>query len=122
MRANASTSSSPTPVPASIRISSSTSSAVVRRHAPIPPLQPRIRMRIRPPVLSWLPGLQRPPGLCHHAVHPIMTNPALNFLALALYVAVGALLAQRLARGQDGAARGARLGGLAPRGGAGGVD
>jgi len=27
-----------------------------------------------------------------------MTNPALNFLALALYVAVGALLAQRLQR------------------------
>ncbi len=42
-----------------------------------------------------------------------MTNPTLNFLALALYVAVGALLAQRLAHGQDGAARGARLGVLA---------
>ncbi|MBI3575080.1 MAG: cytochrome c biogenesis protein CcsA [Gammaproteobacteria bacterium] len=42
-----------------------------------------------------------------------MTNPALNFLALALYVAVGVLLVQRLVRGQGDAARGARLGVLA---------
>ncbi len=42
-----------------------------------------------------------------------MTNPALNFLAVALYVAVGALLGQRLAGGHDRAARGARLGVLA---------
>jgi ABC-type uncharacterized transport system permease subunit len=42
-----------------------------------------------------------------------MTNPVLNFLAVALYIAVGALLAQRLVRGPDGAARGARLGVLA---------
>lgn len=41
-----------------------------------------------------------------------MTNPALNFLALGLYVAVGALLVQRLIYSQ-GAARGARLGVLA---------
>jgi ABC-type uncharacterized transport system permease subunit len=42
-----------------------------------------------------------------------MTNPVINFLALALYVAVGALLAQRLVSGHDGAARGARFGVLA---------
>jgi ABC-type uncharacterized transport system permease subunit len=41
-----------------------------------------------------------------------MTNPVLNFLALALYVSVGALLAQRLVRDHDGA-RGARFGVLA---------
>jgi ABC-type uncharacterized transport system permease subunit len=39
-----------------------------------------------------------------------MTNPALNFLALALYVAVGALLGNRLARGAPAAAPGARIG------------
>lgn len=43
-----------------------------------------------------------------------MTNPVLNFLAVALYVVVGVLLARRLARGADGGAtRGARLGVLA---------
>ncbi len=42
-----------------------------------------------------------------------MTNPVLNFLALALYVAVGGLLVQRLVRGQNSAAGNARLGVLA---------
>ena len=56
------------------------------------------------PVSPGPPGLQRSPGLCHHAVRPIMTNPALNFLALALYVAVGACCSTwRLVRSQGDA-------------------
>lgn len=42
-----------------------------------------------------------------------MTNPVLNFLALALYLSVGILLTQRLLRGHDGVTSGARVGVLA---------
>ena len=81
-------SSSPTPVPASDeecrvvheqrrRASSRTDAATATQNPYLP--HPPIRLA---PVR---PAFRRPPGLCHHAVRPIMTNPRLNFLALALY-------------------------------------
>src|SRR6185503_17296101 len=70
---------SPMPVPASMRVSLSTSKEVVRKAAPMPPLQPRILMLIvgndpadrRRPLPESLTQaiymvLHGPPGLCDH--------------------------------------------------------
>src|SRR5689334_1554307 len=55
-------------------------------------------------------------GLCHTLRH-IMDNPALNFLALGLYLAAGALIALRFALGHA-ASFGAKLGTLSLAAGA----
>src|SRR3989338_7481342 len=82
----------------------------------MPPLAPRIRIFIcggntfAKSSYIFFPALQRRGNLCHHAptLWPdersratfIMTNPVMNFLALALYLSAAGLLGLRLARGE----------------------
>src|SRR5690606_33761419 len=73
IRARLSRGRSPTPVPASTRMSSSTSSAVVRRLPPMPPLHPRTLIRIlltSPARRRLAAGPRGPAGTGHYWRNP----------------------------------------------------